>query len=540
MYQRSCRSLPHCGCRARDRDAEEGAQLSEQSLDVGRVLWLLRRQRSVVAACVLVGALIPTVVMLWRPTSYTSTSLVLVPASASNGTSGVSSGASANSNITDRAIAVSSAVLAAAGSRVTPHVTLEAAQNQVSATAVATNLVQITATGSSPRAAEALANAVANRLVAFVTSSDGSSGSSALSGLEAQAAELTNQVNKYKQEMAVLQAAIVSNGPKSALAQQDTQLLASLTTAQSDASLQLQSMNSQIAAAKLNSAATNGGTEVIQSASTATAPSLVRRLIPIALGAVLGLLVAGAYIIIRQRESNLATRDEIAAVAGVPVVLNFSVGNLTRSSEWLTLLREREPAATELWSVRKVLSHLDVPEDGRRVLTIITLADDSASMAAVAHFAVASSAMEIPTSLVLTSDDSGSRGLSDACDLLTARKEAARPNLQLLKGSSPVEEAESALTVISIVLNPDQPKLPAFVARGMVMLAISAGFVNQEQLVRVLIAIGQEGLSIKGLFVTNPMSGDRTLGSIPNANDQVTQFLQSRTLEPWTGGADVR
>ncbi len=264
MYQRSYRSLPHCGCRARDRDAEEGAQLSEQTLDVGRVLWLLRRQRSIVAACVLVGALIPTVVLLWRPTSYTSTSLVLVPASAGNGTSGGSSGASANSNITDRAIAVSSAVLAAAGSRVTPHVTLQTVQNQVSATAVATNLVQITATGSSPRAAEALANAVANRLVAFVTSSDGANGSSALSGLEAQASELTNQVNKYKQEMAVLQAAIVSNGPKSTVAQQDTQLLASLTTAQSDASLQLQSMNSQIAAAKLNSAATNGGTEVIQ------------------------------------------------------------------------------------------------------------------------------------------------------------------------------------------------------------------------------------------------------------------------------------
>ena len=187
-----------------------------------------------------------------------------------------------------------------------------------------------------------------------------------------------------------------------------------------------------------------------------------------------------------------------------------------------------------------MLSHLGVPEVGRRVLTIITLADDSASMAAVAHFAVASAAMEISTSFVLTSDDSGSRGLSDACDLLTARKEAARPNLRLFKGSSPVEEAESALTFISIVLNPDQPKLPAFVARGMVMLAISAGFVNQEQLVRVLIAIGQEGLSVKGLFVTNPMSGDRTFGSFPNANEQVTQFLQSRTLEPWIGGADVR
>ena len=514
--------------------------MSEQTLDVGRVLWLLRRQRSVVAACVLVGALIPTIVMLWRPTSYASTALVLVPTPASSGSSAGSSGGSANSNITDSELAESSAVLAAAASKVAPPVTLQAAQSRVRATAIATNIVQITAKGSSPRAAEALANAVAKGLVDFVTSSNVANGSSALAGLEAQAAALTTQVNKYDQEIQLEQAAIESYGPTSPTAQQDTQLLGSLTTAQSNASLQLQSVNSQIAAAKLDDAATNGGTEVIQHASTATSPSLLSRLLPIGFGAVLGLLVGGAYVVVRQRKSNLTTRDEIAAAAGVPVVLSSAVEHLSRSTNWLTLLREHEPSETELWNVRKVLSYLDVPEVGQRVLTVITLADDSASMAAVAQFAVASSAMDIPTSLVLTSDDSGSRGLSDACDLLTARNEAARPHLRLFKGSAPVDEAESALTVISIVLNPDQPTLPAFVARGMVFLALSAGFLAEEQLARILIAVGQEGLAVEGLFVTNPMSADRTLGSLPNTNEQVTRFLQSRALEPWTGNADVR
>ena len=170
-------------------------------------------------------------------------------------------------------------MLGPAGSRVTPRVTLQAAQNRVSAAPLATNLVQITATGSSPRAAETLANAVANQLVVFVTSSNMSNGSSALAGLEAQATDLTKQVNKYDQEIQVEQAAIAI-APYSAIAQQDTQLLASLTTAQADASLQLQSVNSQIASAKLNSAATNGGTEVIQHASSATGPSLLIRLAP--------------------------------------------------------------------------------------------------------------------------------------------------------------------------------------------------------------------------------------------------------------------
>ncbi len=513
--------------------------MPEQRIDWRRVLWLMGRQRTIVAACVLVGALLPTILLLLRSTSYTATSIVLVPSSTANNATGGTTAATGNGNVTDSELAVSSAVLGPAGSSVTPSVTALAAQHRVSATPVATNLVQITATGSSPRSAETLANAVAKVLVDFVTSSNQSNGSSALAGLEAQAAELTKQVNKYNQEIQVEQAAIQS-APNSPIAQQGTQLLASLTTAQANATLQLQSVNSQIASAKLNNAATNGGTTVIQHASSAAGPSLLTRLLPIVIGAVLGLLIAAAIVILRQRDSRLTTRDEIAAVAGVPVVLSLNVRHLARSSEWLTLLQENEPTAAEMWNVRNVLSELDAPEVGGRLLTVITLADDSASMAAVAHLAVASAAMGIATSLVLTSDDPGSRGLSEACDLLTVRGEAARPNLRLLKGSSSVDEAQSALTFISIVLNPDQPKFPAFVARGMVMMAISAGSVNQEQLARVLIAVGQEGLSIRGLVVTNPMRGDSSLGSLPNASEQVTRFLQRRALEPWTGGADVR
>ena len=517
--------------------------MSEQALDTGRVLWLLRRRPWLLAAFVLIGALIPAAVIFSRPKSYTSTSMVLVPNSeASANGSGGSTGTTSNSNITDSAIAESAAVLGVAGSKVSPQVTIQSAQHSVSAAPVGTNLVQITASGSSPRAAEALANAVANQLVVFVTSADVSSGSSALAGLESLAAQMTAQVNKYDQEIQLEQAAIAKATPQSAAAQQETQLLGSLTAAQANTSLQLQSVNSEIASAKLNNAATNGGTEVIQHASPATGPSLLSRALPIVIGALVGLLIGGTYIVLRQRKTNLTSRDEIAAVAGVPVVLSFSVGHMSssKSSEWLTLLREHEPAVTELWNVRKVLNHLDAPEAGGRVVTIITLADDTPSMAAITSFAVASAAMDIPTSLVLTSDDPGSRGLSDACDRLTAGGELARPHLRLCKGSPTVGQDESALTIISIVLDPEQPILPAFVARGMVLLAISAGFVDQDELARVLIAIGHENLSVRGLIVTNPVSGDRTLGSLPSGNEQLAQFRQSRALAPWSGGADVR
>ena len=55
---------------------------------------------------------------------------------------------------------------------------------------------------------------MANRLVKFVTSSNVSDGSSALAGLEAQAAALTTQVNKYDQEIKLEEAAIQGEQPE--------------------------------------------------------------------------------------------------------------------------------------------------------------------------------------------------------------------------------------------------------------------------------------------------------------------------------------
>ena len=83
---------------------------------------------------------------------------------------------------------------------------------------------------------------------------------------------------------------------------------------------------------------------VVQSALSAAEPSLLIRFGPIVIGAVLGLLISAAIVIRRQRNSNLTTRDEIAAVAGVPVVLSLRVRRLAKASEWLSLLRDYEPS----------------------------------------------------------------------------------------------------------------------------------------------------------------------------------------------------
>jgi len=503
--------------------------LSEQVFDVRGALQLVRQQRWTVAACVLIGALIPLGVILWRPPSYSAVSLVLVPNSTNVSSS---SSSSASGNITDTDIAVSSTILGRAGAELSPPISYQTAKQRVTVVPVATNLVQITASGTSPRQAEQLANDVATRLVTFVTSTGDSEGSSALSELQAEAGQLTNQVATFDKEIKTDQANLATDGPSSTAGLQETQLLASLTTAESNAELQLQSVNSQIAAAKLELAAANGGTEIIQYASTTSPSPLIRRFAPALAGAVLGFLVGSAVAILGRTRHRVVLRDDFARAVRAPVILSLPVGRWTQStSNWLALLRDANPSADELWSVSKALDQLELPDDGEPTITVITLAKDIASVALVTRATIASASLGIPTLLVLTSEDPATVGLSNACDVLAARNEPGPANLQLVKNSTPMDNDGAALTVISMVLDPDAPKLPAYVARGLVVLCVSAGFVDLEKLTRVLLAIGREGLAVKGVFLTNPISNDQTTGVSADSADRGSQLLRRRRLD---------
>lgn len=505
-------------------------------------LSLLRRNSRTIAGLVLAGVLIGAGVLLLRPVPRQATALVLVPsASSSNGPSQIGS-LSANSNVTDSEIADSTTVLARAGAKVSPALTAAQVKERVSATPVQTNLVQITASAGSARQAEGLANAVAAQLVAFVTLSGTSQGSSVLSGLQAEAAQLTNQLEAINAQIKSTQEQIVNDG-NSALAHQAIALLGSLTTAQSNASLQLQSVNSQISSSKLDMAAANVGTEVLQYANSVSPPPFISRIAPVLAGALAGLLVGASAVIVRQRRRRLLTRDEIAEAVGVPVFLSLEVGRWHRGSNWMRLLQNYKLPATEVWDINKALSRLDLLGKPP-VLTIVSLAGDAPSMAATVHVALATAATDVATALVLTSDDVSSGGLGAACDRLSVRRGTPRHNLHLSKGSGHLADSDTDLTIVSIVVDPDQPKLPAFVARETVVLMYSAGSANRDQLTRVLLTARSEGVVIKGIIVANPVPGDRTSGALPELNDHAGRILRRRLFttphEAMVGGAAER
>ena len=463
--------------------------------------------------------------MLRHPPMDSSTALVLVPGGSSSALS--ASPAQGNTNATDSEIAITSAVLGPAGSSLHPALSFDEAKKRVTATAVGTNLVQITASGSTPAQADALANAVANRLVEFATTSSSSLQGSALAGLQAEAAQVTKQLNSLDAEIKTVKANIAASGSTTS-SDGNLALLATLTTAASDAGIQLQGVDSQIAAAQLDIAAANGGTEVVQKATAASPPPLLHRILPIVGGAVIGFLIGLGYLLVRRRKGVLVTRDQIAEAVGGSVLLSTTVGRWHRASNWLDMLRSYTPSTTERWNVIKAMTQLDAPPDGRLTLTVVTFAQDTVSMAALAQLAVTAAAMDIRTSIVCTSDDEGSQALRDACDLLAARGEAPRPSLTLYKGPPPIDDVSADLTIVSVVVDPAQPKLPPHLVSDAVVLAIPAGRIEEVDVARALIAVSQAGLSAKGAFVINPVVGDRTTGLSSGADAQVQEVLRRR------------
>ncbi|HEY3941609.1 MAG TPA: Wzz/FepE/Etk N-terminal domain-containing protein [Acidimicrobiales bacterium] len=489
--------------------------MAEQAFDTRELRRRLGRHRGTVGALAVLGALVSVVLAALDPPTYSATSLVLLPDSAA--AVGGSSGSPAPGNsTTDSVIATSSAVLSPALAKVDPSLSPGAARSRVRAAPTATDIVQISATGTTPGRAEALANAVAASLVSFVTSSGSATGNSAVAGLEAQATQLTKQLDDLNQEI------------RTNATGQDTALLASLTSAQSNASLALANVNSEIASAKLSVGATNVGTEVIQRATTASPPSLTDRALRVLIGAAIGFVAGALLVILRHKERRLVSRDQIAETVGAPVVLSLPVGRWRRSSNWLNLLRDHQPGTAERWNVRKALHHLDLPEDGPSYLTVVGVADDTASFVATTRLAIAAAELGVPTALVLTSDDEASVGVRKARDLLVGRDGTVRANLQITR-EGPEVRADTGLTVISIVVDPEQPDIPAEVARGPVVLAVTARFTSAEQVTRVLIAAGEGGLSMSGVVVTNPAGDDTTAGTDPSRTRRAAQVLGLRT-----------
>ncbi len=475
--------------------------MTEQPFDAKRVLHLIWRHRRLAIAFVLLGLVAGAAYGFSRPLRYSASSLVLLPDT---------SGASAPNDIsTDSQIAVSGTILGPVDKRIDPSLSLTALRQRIHAHGTATNVLQITAQGTSQNQAEALANSVASTLVKFVTSNTTAASASGLAALQAEASHLEQQIDNVNAEIASVTKEIVSVGSSSTAGQSDTALLAALTAQQSQSTLQLDNINSEIAVAQLGGSAANAGTEVIQKAGIATKASLSGPIINTVVGGLIGILTSSLLIIFLFRgDRRLRRRDQLAESVGVPVVLSLATTRITKTTEWVSFFEGYEPSSNDRWRVRKALRDLGVFGVTPTTLVVLALAGDDRSLVVAPQIAMCAAAQGNPVSLNATGKDAKAVDLRVAMEKLALSGRRPRYDIELQNGIN-----QSGLTVISMVVDGPRPEILR--ARSAVtVLAVSAGFATAEDLARISIAAADADRPIMGLVVTNPDPDDLSSGRL--------------------------
>ena len=281
--------------------------------------------------------------------------MLLPAAQAGSNDSASTKAAPGNDITTDGRIATSSAVLLPAGQSVNRSLSLEALQKQVTTFDAATGVLGITATSPTADDAVALADAVANRLVAFVTTNGLTESSSELTSLQGQSNQLNRQISDVQAELGAAKQRLTADASTPQTASQ-LALVGTLTTELSTLTLRLDSVKSQISQVKVRQISANEGTEVIQHAVSASSHWLRSSLIKVGAGALAGLLVGSVVILVwYRRDPRPTTRDELAEALGSPVLLSLAVSARRSTKDWMAFLQRYQVGAAEQWSVRRTL-----------------------------------------------------------------------------------------------------------------------------------------------------------------------------------------
>ena len=479
--------------------------MTEQPLDLRRLLAVLRRNPVAFLACVLVGVLGGLAISVLAPPPYTARSLVLLPASTLD-----DNGTPTRDVQTQVRIASSTDVLALAARALRPVPSITQLRKRVRVTAPTPDLLQFAAHAPSKRAAEATADQVAHAYV--VTSQKGASDllDRVVAALRVQARQLGAQATSLQSQIDAGTRALALLPPNSPQAAAQTARLDSLRSQQGNVEAQLLSVNSQISDAQLNSAVANTGTKILQHASTASNGAVVAAARNGGIGLAAGVLVGAALaLVLDGRDRRLRRRDDIARAAGVPTIASVTAHVVHSSDERLEFMARYEPSADESFGLRWTLRHLlTTHETVPARATIVILAGDEAARMVPLQLAAFSARAGVRTALLDETSWARDRGT-----------ESVLPNLWLFDPRADdggVEQFAPRL-VIKVLETESDGLEPDPVDGGIrtTLLAVSAGFTTSESVALVALAAARSGRSLFGVIVANPEPGDETSGRVP-------------------------
>jgi capsular polysaccharide biosynthesis protein len=494
--------------------------MSEQTLDLQAALSVLGRRRRVLVAAGLLGAVAGVLFVAARPPMYASSTLVLLPPAQGSGA------AAGRDMVTETQIVTSDAVLNGARTKLQPALGRDEIARLVTASSPSADMLHIVARGSTPQAAEALAQAVAESEVDYEQRATSSLGNAELASLDQRQSALEDQLGAVNKEITRTKDRLQSEPPNSSQSRADQTALAELTA-------QLTPLVSGIDAIKeqRDSHANGQGATIVEPATPASRPRL--QVWMVASAFVFGLVGAGLaaciVIMLARRDRRLRTRDEIADALGSPVIGSVKSLRVRTTAAWSQLLESYRPSPVDAWALRQVLDRIGAgpllamaggrgskAAPTRLTVVVVVSADDPAALAVAGQLASHTAALGVPTQLTARQRHAA----ADALWAASANGEEARPGLRV--DPRKARRATTSDLVLELdVVDRQQPVLPDLQRADAIVMVVSSGLVTEEDLARVAVAAYEAGGRFRGIIVADPDSLDRTTGRLLQAQRAV-------------------
>ena len=235
------------------------ARMSEQPLDLRRVLEVVARGKWTVVVCVALGIGVATASTLASPPRYTANTLVLLSQS------GTDAAGNPSRNIdTETEIASSAEVLAIASRNLDPAPSVDELEAAVSVVETTADILRITAVASSPSRAIAFANASADAYRDYKAVSATALMEEVVSQLQVRAEQLQQQITAVQAELMQAIATLATTETNSPAAVAQTSLIDSLRIQENEATTQLADAQNQITQAQLEANVNTAGITVLE------------------------------------------------------------------------------------------------------------------------------------------------------------------------------------------------------------------------------------------------------------------------------------
>lgn len=491
--------------------------MTEQPLNLRASLQEIRRRRLLIIVVAALCGIAGLAYGIAEPAKETAVALVILAPSNNGAASGNSgntgnSGAAGSGIDTNAVIARSTPVLAAAGAKVSPRLGALGVKKLVTVTPLSQQILQIEAQDPTSGYAVQLANAVAASYVTYIGQSKGSSARATVAALQRESSQLTKQINDLQSQINTVTSRVAAEGAGSSAGQQDTELLGSLRSEQNQVSLQLNTVSGQITNAQLENGSTASSTRILQKATIQPVSKYRGPIEAAIIGMAIGLLGSTAFVLVRlQSGRRLRLRDEIARIAGAPVIGSLESPRCVTPSGWRDLLEGR-PRATDEWALRHILHTIPTGGGRTQAVRVISFVDDSPALTTGPRLALLAAASGTPTTILSEEPvATGGNSLGSLRAVFTGAEPVGR-GLSLTLGLGDTDEAQSDLVVRVAVFDGTPANMPSSEATN--LLSISPNFVTADELAQLALAAADRGFVLDGVVVVNPDPTDNTTGSI--------------------------